>query len=429
MNYTDQPNPVEVLMNQLTNIGAVTVTFLSVVALIVNLYLLNCSRYLRRPIGVNLRLCVTLTASDALCAICYILTYLINIFFSDFSNCTSLLLEVFKLTTFTASVITLLALALNHYVGIVYPLHRNAITPKTVKCTIALAYIIPLTAYLLIFVVFPGGLRTSPFSLINSEGCKGNLIYRNAWFRVTLTTPFIIFVGLISFLYLHILIHMRNVSRDPLLKNNKNKRSNRKLLITLMMLAGSACLGWLPTTLLFVQPLFPIIIPPIPRLCLGVFAQTLHVSKLIADAFIYASRLVEIRYSMWIFKTKVTKYFTRKFDSNNDVFSQDDEDKTQVMPPEFLRYLSETKENRSVRSKRVKNEFDSVSTENKKRYGSEKQKRVTRLTENRLQPPNIHQPVKNIKSVPLSKQKSLDTPKKLSANNNSITNNNNDDQC
>ncbi|CAD6193298.1 unnamed protein product [Caenorhabditis auriculariae] len=331
--------------------SAVGMTALSTVALIVNLYLLICSRYLRRPIGVNLRLCVSLTASDALCAVFYILTFLVNVFFRGYvSDCISLLLEVCKLSTFTASVFTLLALALNHYVGIVYPLQRNAITPKTVKSAIIIAYLIPLSAYLALFVIFPGGLRANPgFSIVSLDGCRDTTIYRNSVFRCTLVAPFIFFVILISFLYLHILCHMRHIAKDPLLKtNNKSKRTNRKLLVTLMLLAGSACVGWLPTSLNFVMP---IILPMSnqARIYAGFISQTLHVGKLLADAFIYASRLVEIRYAMWMFNSNFCSYLshftgTKNYDRN--------------VPQEFVRYLSETKENRSMRSKRVKSEMD-----------------------------------------------------------------------
>ncbi|CAB3400638.1 unnamed protein product [Caenorhabditis bovis] len=285
-------------VDMLVTMSAITMTVLSGIALVVNSYLLYCSRYLRRPIGINLRLCVSLTASDALCAICYILTYLVNIFFNHFSNCASLLLEVFKLTTFTASVFTLLFLALTHYVGIVHPLYRNAITNRSVKCAITFSYAVPFALYLGIFSLFPGGLfAPEAFSFLDGEGCKGNQIYRNSAFRFSLVAPFIFFVCLLSALYMHILFHMHQLSRDPLLKNSKSKRNNRKLLTTIMLLAGSACIGWLPTSVNFVLPIF-VQIDPNARLVLGIIAQTLHVSKLIADAFVYASRLVEIRYSM-----------------------------------------------------------------------------------------------------------------------------------
>ncbi|KAK6062047.1 hypothetical protein COOONC_00278, partial [Cooperia oncophora] len=378
LNMTDMNSTISeeegLFFIKLSFYSSILLTIVSIVALAVNLYLLNkigwnncakpsrnqalayglsagphCSRYLRRPIGVNLRLCVSLTASDALCAFFYILTYMINVILPNLlSNCWSLLLEVFKLATFFASVFTLLALALNHYIGIVHPLHRHVITPRSVRCAIALAYLVPSTVFLVMFCTVPGGFRAPiAFAFFSKDGCKGGGILRNVVVRWVLVAPFILFVLLISFLYLHILVHMHNVAKDPLLKANKTKRTtNRKLLVTIMLLAGSACLGWLPTTVLFVlicdSCLFQL--PLRATMYLRILSHLLNVLKLIADAFIYASRLVEIRYAMWTFHASVYKRIYGLFGWKPV---------PRPIPPEFTRYFSDTVEHRSVRSKRA----------------------------------------------------------------------------
>ncbi|KAF1746952.1 hypothetical protein GCK72_023410 [Caenorhabditis remanei] len=332
--------------SNLVNFSALTMTALSIIALLVNVYLLNA----------------------------------------------------IKMSTFTASVVTLSALAFNHYVGIVYPLHRNAITPKTVKWTIILAYVIPLSIYLAIFTVFPGGLRAPiAFAFFDREGCQGNAIYRNYFFRASLVGPFLFFITMLSILYLHIVIHMRKVSRDPLLNNNNNRRNNRKLLITILLLAGSACAGWLPTTLNFLLPLV-FTVPRRARLILGILAQLLHVVKLLADAFIYARRLIEIKYAIYVFNQKVKNSVLEKLHCHSS-----DEKEQSYVPPEFQKYLSETKENRSVRSKRVKSEFQNS---DRKRFGSERPKRSASNIPNNKGSPNgnkhlsAHQSLKTCKSVP-----------------------------
>ncbi|GMT36288.1 hypothetical protein PFISCL1PPCAC_27585, partial [Pristionchus fissidentatus] len=310
-----------------------------------------CSRYLRRPIGVNLRLCVSLTASDALCASFYILTFTMNVLIPDsVSMCWILLIEVGKYSTFFASVFTLLALALNHYVGIVYPLKRHVITPSTVRFAITFAYIVPFAFFLALFCIHPGGFRANEsFAFFSSQGCSQANIFRSPHFRWVVVFPFIFIILTLSFLYGHILVHMGRVQKDPLLQssahsNSTKRSSNRKLLVTLVLLAGSACLGWLPTMIQFVitcdSCLFPVTLKT--RAVTGGISMTLNILKLITDAFIYSSRLIEIRYSMFIFSDILKNKLRRLVGLRNS---------PPALPTEFTRYLSETKENRSMRRK------------------------------------------------------------------------------
>uniref|UniRef100_A0AC34G4M8 G-protein coupled receptors family 1 profile domain-containing protein n=1 Tax=Panagrolaimus sp. ES5 TaxID=591445 RepID=A0AC34G4M8_9BILA len=291
--------------------ASMIMTIIAFIALVVNLYILNCSRYLRRPIGVNLQLCVL------------------------------------KIGTFFASVFNLLALALNHYIGIVYPLHRTIITTNIVKIAIALAYIVPITAFLTLFTVVPGGFRADKaFGFFSNNGCEGGRIFQVLGVRVVIVTPFILFVFIISFLYLHIFIHMKRVSNNPILTSSTSsktkKTSSRRLLVTIMLLAGSAVIGWLPTLMQYVLFCNECLIhlKPINAFYVGVISQLVNVLKLVVDGFIYASRLVEIRYAMWVFHQQLLSLIP------GHKINQYDE-----IPNEFTRYLSETVENRASRKK------------------------------------------------------------------------------
>lgn len=122
--------------------------------------------------------------------------------------------------------------------------------------------------------------------------------------------PFIIFVLVITCLYLHILIHMNRSTSDPMLNSSKQSNkptTNRRLFITIMLLVGSAILGWLPTLLQYIllcrECLFQL--PMQQTFYVGVISQLVNVLKLLADAFIYSSRLIEIRYAIWMFHRSV----------------------------------------------------------------------------------------------------------------------------
>uniref|UniRef100_A0AC35U4W3 G_PROTEIN_RECEP_F1_2 domain-containing protein n=1 Tax=Rhabditophanes sp. KR3021 TaxID=114890 RepID=A0AC35U4W3_9BILA len=183
-----------------------------------------------------------------------------------------------------------------------------------------------------------------PFAFFTRNGCKGNSIFKEVSVRWVIVTPFVLFVVIIAFLYFHILWHMNKLSKDPVLTkfgSNCNKRKNSKrLLVTIMLLAGSAIVGWLPT--LFQYVLFcqncPVALPFEATFYVSVGAQFLNVLKFIADAFIYASRLVEVRYAIWMFHATILNYIPCCSHLKIEV------------PQAFNKYLSETKERRSMNS-------------------------------------------------------------------------------
>ncbi|KAI6215023.1 hypothetical protein M3Y94_00336200 [Aphelenchoides besseyi] len=324
--------------------ASILMTIVAFFALIVNLYLLNCSRYLRKPISVNLRLCVSLTASNAFCGFFYMASNIINVLVpaalqSDglISNCFAILIEILKIATFFASVFTLLSLALNHYIGIVFPLKRHGgITPRTVRTVILLAHLLPIMFFLLLFTIVPGGFRAEKaFAFFSKNGCQGN-IFQIFGVRVSIALPFIIFVLIISALYLHILVFMYRKSNDPILHNSKSLKkpaTNRRLLITILLLVGSAVIGWLPTLMQFILVCRGCIfqLPLKQTFYIGVISQLVNVLKLLFDAFVYTQRLIEIRYAMWIFHRSILqKLGFRGTDVELEMSSK--------MPKKFARY-------------------------------------------------------------------------------------------
>ncbi|VDN57058.1 unnamed protein product [Dracunculus medinensis] len=269
----DEQNFIDVA--KLTFYASTTITLESAFALFINLYLLSCSHYLRKPIKMNLRLCINLTAANAACAFFYMISNLINVIIPTIngnnqivSHCISLLVECLKISMFFASLFILLALAINHYVGIIYPFYR---------ILLFLAYIVPILFFISLYSIMPGGFRNKEaFGFLTLKGCVGANIMSKFFVRLITVIPFILFVAIIVSLYIHIVIHMKKV------------------------------------------------------ISMGNF---IHVMKLIIDAFIYASRLVEIRYSTWIFKIKLKSLLTGK---------RQNED---VLPNEFTKYVNETIEN------------------------------------------------------------------------------------
>ncbi|MFH4978284.1 hypothetical protein AB6A40_004993 [Gnathostoma spinigerum] len=343
-------------IKNLTFYASVLITVESSAALIINLYLLNCSRYLRHPAGINVQLCVSLMVADAACAVFYMTSNFINVIIPTIlhqddivSHCISLLVECLKIATFFASVFTLLALALNHYIGIVHPLYSSSITHKAVRTAITFAYILPFVFFIGLYSIVPGGFRNDvAFGFFSMKGCAGGNIMRKFSVRLITVIPFIAFVIIIVSLYVHIVIHMRMLEKNPLIQSGityqRRRGSNRRLLITILLLAGSAVFGWLPTLLSYVVfcNRCPVRLQGYPLMCLLILCQIINVLKLILDGFVYATRLIEIRFAIWRFHTSFKSYFPGQTEKATHV------------PVKFEKYLRSTNDISAVAQKRRK---------------------------------------------------------------------------
>uniref|UniRef100_A0A1I7WFD1 Uncharacterized protein n=1 Tax=Heterorhabditis bacteriophora TaxID=37862 RepID=A0A1I7WFD1_HETBA len=92
-----------------------------------------------------------------------------------------------------------------------------------------------------------------------------------------------------------------------------------------------------------------------------ILSHLLNVLKLITDAFIYASRLVEIRYAMWVFHSHIHSSVEGLL-GGKGLESE--------IPPEFARYLNETKDHRSIRSRGAYRFKEPIGSSSNKSRGS-----------------------------------------------------------
>lgn len=103
-------------------------------------FLFSSARCLKRPISFNLVLSLSLAASDGWCGLLIVLSLLLNrpdIYELLLPNdCLLLAVETIKLSSFSTSVFHLLALAMNHFLGIVYPMQHKALLDARIKATV-----------------------------------------------------------------------------------------------------------------------------------------------------------------------------------------------------------------------------------------------------------------------------------------------------
>ncbi|GIX66805.1 g_PROTEIN_RECEP_F1_2 domain-containing protein [Caerostris extrusa] len=159
-----------------------------------------------------------------------------------FSNCYVLVLEAFRLGGMVVAVLHLLALAINHYIGILRPLHYAAtVTRGTVAWAIACMWIIPVAFFLAYFSLVPDdGFRSSY--------CSNYDFLLHIPFRVTVSTLFFVPLILMSVMYIHMFIVVKHSSPTA---DGRQLHKSVKAVITTLLILGTYVVGWMPAVIFF----------------------------------------------------------------------------------------------------------------------------------------------------------------------------------
>ncbi|CAN8019640.1 unnamed protein product [Ixodes persulcatus] len=269
-------------------------------SMLFNLLIVESVRFLRRSPSPTLCFSLSLSAANAYASLVVGVGLVLNsllpaVYHVQPPICVSLSLEAFRLTGLIASVLHLLALAINHYIGILRPLHYAAtVTRRTVWLATAAMWMLPLAFFLVYFSSVPGQGFQSP-------DCSYEFILWST-FRVTLSLLFFLPLVLMCAIYAHIFILVRRHQQGAGLSAQvpNQLRKSVKAVHTTLLILGTYLLGWVPAVLFYVLTCLDCALPitslPLDvRLTFGILTNSLVLLKSFADPVIYVVRMRDIQ--------------------------------------------------------------------------------------------------------------------------------------
>ncbi|KAG8193405.1 hypothetical protein JTE90_009631 [Oedothorax gibbosus] len=280
--------------------------------MIFNLVIVYSVRWVRR-LSPTLYLSLSLAVADAYASLVIGIGLVINSLLPNvyglnlgrFKDCYIQVLEAFRLGGLVIIVFHLLALAVNHYIGILRPLHYAAtVTRRTAISAIVAMWVIPVVFFLSYFSLVPD-------DGFQSEYCsKYNFLLRLP-FRVTTSLLFFVPLVLMSGMYGHMFFLVRHHQKGlASTKSSRQLHKNVKAIITTLLILGTYVLGWMPAVLYFILTCLDC---PMPfkdislwvRVPIGIFINSMILVKSFVDPIIYVVRMPEIKSAMgFVWKTR-----------------------------------------------------------------------------------------------------------------------------
>lgn len=243
------------------------IIFLCIAGLVVNIKVLCCTYWIRRPMSLTLVLSLSLAAADTWASFFTAVALIFNSWLKySLPMIVNMIIEICRLCGLLSTVTHLLALSINHHLGIWKPLHFHSIkTSKKVAVLIAILWIFSP----IFFVCYP---LITGYQLLDST--KYSKFFTTFAFRITMAFLFFVPLIIMSVLYLHILVMVRKQqkvwsnlsrsgstrwkaikasSRDNVTKSQQQRQveGNIKAIKTTLFILGSCVIGWMPATVVF----------------------------------------------------------------------------------------------------------------------------------------------------------------------------------
>lgn len=316
-------------------IGAPIMITICFVAAILNSRCLVAMRWARGTITPTLRLSLSLAAADLYTSVLTLLSFVFNSYLRNVWNrpstpvetCCLLAMEAFRLGGILTIVSHLMALAVNHLLGIVWPLRYPAVRTLHVRITLLLIWLLPPTAFLLQF----GPLAPDNQGLLAlKHSCAYPPMFTFKWRLTFCSIVLIIPLGLMSIIYGYILkvVHSQTevwiearssgsrrykgpttaalMTSPTTHQHNSNQtrtqrreiNTNMGALYTTLHIVGSFVLFYLPAVVVWLTVCKGCVyekFTTVEALWGNWFIQLLLISKPVVNPVIYAARMREVK--------------------------------------------------------------------------------------------------------------------------------------
>ncbi|XP_048515670.1 lysophosphatidic acid receptor 1-like [Athalia rosae] len=316
-NETSSSEDVDEGTQKLYLYGTPPLIFFCVISVVINVEILVSVYWIRRPLSPTLHISLSLAGADAFSSIALGVGLVMNSFVPfglgltlNGVDCFLLGLEAVRLGAIIITVAHLMALAANHYLGILKPLHYLSImTHRYTTLLVILLWILPLSLFLIYF----GLIENQGFQ---SEMCEINTFLFHKNFRLMFSSlffaPFLVMVCIYTHIFCIVKRHQASRLRfsraGSLHRGSKNLGQNSsqqmarnvKAIHTTLYILGSYVVGWMPGTIMYTLVCEDCLlkfdwITGYERFFLFNAINFLIILKTLVNPIIYAARMHEIK--------------------------------------------------------------------------------------------------------------------------------------